>query len=775
MEQETATGVRIAPGHEDRLPAAGTVLIVTGTSNASAAAEAAPADTVVVGMDEPGSWISEAGLPDPAIQDLVAGKHLQVVLAFENRDTDGQAWEHASRLSKYLKALGAKKVKFTDSGFPIALLLMSIDEREGRVSRIVNLVENAGTIGQRPAANKSKEEEAPDISLAPIVDTALGSTYSVSREGFKTVWMEAAVSRIRTHRVYDDLRDPRMKKAFLVHDLSITVQTPEGIKDYEVAGVNDSDLTNPRVYLNRVPHGSSIVVSTEYGANAQIGAAIRGHDPALVPELRTLRRTGWAQDDSTWGFVHPDGFATANGRTDAMKCVIAEALMDIVIEDTAAFPDGTELRAAQNTLAIMNDLTDLNLFVAYWGCGFSSVANLPVGAVPTVTGKKGSGKTVLAMAIGAHLAHKYAISNMLVIDQSAKNVAKAGDGLHNLWLLADDMRRRGSSHKADAQADALEHLIRPGYAGASAKYAGNAFDRVTQEWSRGIPDQSSPAIMIAGEQLPDSDNLESSLERLYAAPIARGANIFRSGNARKVEELSANGLPSTHLAFFIRWIAQQIQDLGSMDAWTAKWIKTREEIADSRSDLPVSTRVRTVAAVPETGIRIWAEYLLSIGALTQGEHDDLLFRTNKVVTANAYVHGTTTVEANDVLEYDAILNSLRAAVATGSAYVHGVDAEAMTPGELPYNVVFLGVEKRSRGGGESFLAMQPRDVLKILRTESRHQSLTEGGLRQAFAEISLTDANRNDKKVRINGQLTYALAIPMSVWAPTEDPEVESE
>jgi hypothetical protein len=587
--------------------------------------------------------------------------------------------------------------------------------------------------------------------------------------------MEAAVTLIRTHRVCDDLRDPRQKKAYLVHDLNITVQTPAGLQEYEVTGIHDKDLANPRVYLNRVPHGASIVVSTQIGANGQVAAAIRGHDPALVPELRTLRRTGWAQVDGVWGFVHPDGFATASGRTDAVSCVIAEAMMDIVIKDTSALPADAELAAAQNALAMMSDLTDLNLWVGYWGCAFSSVANLPVGAVPTVTGKKGSGKTVVAMALGSYLAPKYATANMLVIDQSAKNVAKAGDGLHNLWLLADDMRKRGNSVKAAEQADALENLIRPGYAGASAKYAANQFDAATQEWTRGIPDQSSPAVMIAGEQLPDADGLESSLERLYAVPIARGANIFRSGNARLMEELSANGRPSTHLAFFIRWIAQQVQELGSMEAWTTKWLATREQIADSRIDLPISTRVRTVAAVPETGLRIWAEYLLSIGALTQDEHDDLIFRVGKVVTATAYLHGTTTVEANDIRDYDAILNSLRAAVATGGAYVQGADADDLEPGTLPYQVVYLGAEKRSRGGGESFLAMQPRDVLKILGTEARHRGLTEGGLRQAFAEIALTDTGRNDKKVRINGQVTRALAVPMSIWAPTEETEDDGE
>jgi len=142
---------------------------------------------------------------------------------------------------------------------------------------------------------------------------------------------------------------------------------------------------------------------------------------------------------------------------------------------------------------------------------------------------------------------------------------------------------------------------------------------------------------------------------------------------------------------------------------------------------------------------------------------------NKTVTAVAHLHGTVTVEANDILEYDAILNSLRAAVATGSAYIQGADAEAPIPGSLPYNVIFLGAEKRSRGGGESYMAMQPRDVLRILGTETRHRGLTETGLRQAFAEIALTDSGRNDKKVRLNGQQTYALAIPMSIWTPTAE------
>ena len=404
-----------------------------------------------------------------------------------------------------------------------------------------------------------------------------------------------------------------------------------------------------------------------------------------------------------------------------------------------------------------------------------AVAGLGVGAVPVLFGPKGSGKSTIAQAVTGHLTPHFGVDGniMAAIDHSAKNTAKAGNGLESLFILFDDARKK-RGFAGDAQASAVEMVVRPGYAGGSAGHAANVQDRATGLWEIGSPDLSSPMRGIIGEQMPDGDDLDSTKERFY--PVGIRGNIFKSGNSRQFEAHAINGLPPLHLALFIRWVLVQMEEAGSIAAWKEAQSKVRQELEDARSDLPVSIRVREVSSLVEHGMQIWFDYLLSVGALTPERRRELGTEAARIISETARFHGTTNVIPNDVPDYESILNSLRSAVATGQAWIPGwtaLNGSVPVAPPIPQSRMLGGIVN-GRGDNPQFLALLPRDVLAVLSTEKAFRDLSERDLLKAFAGQSVTDGGgKLYKTVTLNGLRTKALAVPMTLWNGEEAAEAD--
>ncbi|MHC5796156.1 hypothetical protein ACVXZ4_08365 [Lacisediminihabitans sp. FW035] len=756
--------IRIDPKQEDEVGRAARTLVVSGASNFEAVLGAVHENLLVVGLPTPSEWLAVNGAPHPDLVKLVRKERDSKVYIALGDTEDFETFIQAEKLGKHLTTLGAKTVAFISSnGFELADLLGAIVDK---AAYLENMLSGASAgLGRRP--KKPTTTATTRDTIAPVVDDEEGLIYRPQDGGKREVLLEASARIQRTYRIYDDFLDPRGESATYMHDLEV-VATRDGRRTArEVTSILDEELAQPRRWLNRVPGGTKIVESTATDASKAIAAAIRGFESDLVPEIVVLKRTGYKElENGVIGFAHPAGFATVSGRTQLAKSKLSLKMSAIEIADTAGITTEDERAAAENTLALMEELADPNAWFCLWGPAIHAVAGLGVGAVPVLFGPKGSGKSTIAQAVTGHLTPHFGVdgNTMAAIDHSAKNTAKAGNGLESLFILFDDARKK-KGFAGDAQASAVEMVVRPGYAGGSAGYAANVQDRATGLWEIGSPDLSSPMRGIIGEQMPDGDDLASTKERFY--PVGIKGNIFRSGNSRKFEELAVNGLATRHLALFIRWVLTQMEDAGSITAWKDAQAKARQKLEDARGDLPVSIRVREVSSVVDHGMQTWFDYLLFTGALTQERRSELGTDCTRIISATALYHGTTNVVSNEVADYEPILNSLRSAVATGQAWIPGwtaLNGSVPVVPPTPQSRILGGVVN-GRGDNPQFLALLPRDALGVLSTEKAFRDLSERDLLKAFAGQSVTDGGgKLYKTVTLNGLKTKALAIPMTLW-----------
>jgi hypothetical protein len=746
------------------------------------AAPLAPsAPLYVAALHSPAKWLGVDDRPHNDLDYLVdpAGGVTIVYLAFEGLETDVAVFTEANKLATHLKRIGAAKVEFIKlGGLSVAAALDSRPESR-RAAYLEGMLAGAETIGRRPAASR---QDPGRRSIAPTVDMDSARIY-IGDQQTGIILLEAGVRRLRSVKVFDDLKDPGGVNSVFTCDLEISVATPGGVRFYEVQNVADSDLVVPRRWLNRVPGGTAIAVSTEPYAAKAIESAIRAHEPDLVPESAGFKRTGWVKLDGRWGYLTPAGFHTANGITNEGSSNLSPRLMSIGMPDVAIFDNDREREAATCAVAMLDELTVPMAWVGLFGGLVHSVAGLGrggAGAVIAIYGGKGSGKTTIADGVAAYISRHFGPDRiaMATIDGSVANLGSLGCGLTDSVIIVDDARKRSSQRKAEAQAEGIERLIRMGYGGGSVRYTPKSYNTATQSWEEGQPDLSSPLVIIAGEQLPAGDeNGDSSRERIFPVPIRGGLNAFASGNARRYVELASSGLPEIHTAYLIRWMAKNLDEVG-WTQWTERWQNVKTGIADSRADLPVSIRVREVSAVPETGIRIWIAYLLELGVLGEKEAVEALGMVTEAVTASTLEHGTINVASNSILPHVSLVNSLRSAVAGRQAFVREHTIASRAAKAQGFDSIKLeshrpvmrmvGVQKLGRGGNGYFLAMQPRDLLSILSTESRYKTLTEHELVSAFRPIAITDTPaKHYKTVVIDGQRVQTIAIPWKEWAPT--------
>ena len=395
------------------------------------------------------------------------------------------------------------------------------------------------------------------------------------------------------------------------------------------------------------------------------------------------------------------------------------------------------------------------------------------GIVPWAYGLKGSGKTVLTQGVCAHLSPAFSPSGriMAAFDSTTAAISRVMEGLEGSFLFVDDGRKRTTSRAADTQAESIEALVRTGYAGGSARRAVSVYNQVSRTWAPGVPELSAPVIGVSAEILPTQE-AASTLERIYPIPFD-GVNIFASGDSRKFEDMADGGLPAQHWAHLAQWMLGRINDHG-MDVWKKHVGDTLAICVQKLDALPVSKRVKNVAARVSCGMLIWAEFLRDTTVITGVEFSDLSDLVHATIADNAAWHGSVNVEPNDGPAFGTILNSLRAAVASGQAYnCLAADITGVAPS---MKARLLGALVTSRDGSRSqFLAMQPRDVLQILATEPRFRSLTESELGAAFKEVSLTDTpGKLWKTVTVAGIRTRTLAIPYSLFVGAADTEAET-
>ncbi|WP_146073356.1 ATP-binding protein [Cryobacterium sp. N22] len=781
---DTVTGVTFATSTAALVGHVSRTLIVVGQEDFIAVEAVAPAGVVIVGVSSENAWHDADGNPAEALNRIIdrASADSSVVIWMAGAATNAALHDEAKLLGLHFAYLGASSVKYVREGHAATILGARPDDAEERRSYLARIIDAAGGLGKRPPVGRPKKSKVPAArastrggsAIAPNVDMDNGTIWVAGSEGQRVVIAEFAATITATYRVFDDLKDPGANDATFMHDLEIVTVRDGRRVEHSLSAISDANLQHPRGWLNKLPGGTQVVYSVMNRTGEAIASAIRAHEPAgTIPQIDVLTRTGWHEtSDGMIGFLSVSGLLTADGMCDHARSQLPKSLSMIALLDTALLERKKEIQAARNTRAMYKELTDANVFIALWGVACHAVAGLGLGAVGVLVGKPGSGKSTVAYGISAHAAKEFNPDGrgMFTVDATTANVNRAGSALHELFFIIDDARKRETARKAEAMAEGIELIVRRGYAGGFAGHAGSVQNPATGVWESGVPDLGSPAMLLIGEQLPDSegDGLDSTKERMYPAQIELGQNIFRSGNARRYIELSTSELPQVHLAAFISWLAAQMSgDTDGRAGWTARWEAVRRSAEDARADIPVSTRVRKVSVVPQIGMNVWLAYLLAIGAIDEQEYEDDLAEIEVLTRKTALTHGTENVTTSG-FEWESIMNSLRASYASGLAVIirakRGGNAGDHVDPDFQLTQKLLGFEKVGRGDTPTYLAMQPRDVLAILRTESKYRGLTEKDLIAKFAPVALTDPGKKHKIAVFGGVRTQTLSIPMALF-----------
>lgn len=788
--EDTAEAILIDPKMVEFVGRISKVLIVSGTGNFEAAQAMAPADVLVVGLRSATEWADGKRVPRPQLNKAIIRGTAEVTLALGELD-DYMVHVQTSQLAAHVDLLGAKSVNYlaVGPGGLSAALASQLDESAQQLYLAALITKALRKLGRRPAAPKGGAGHGPKI--APTVDPDAGITYLVGVDG-RQVIMNAAAVRLRTYFITDDLKDPAGVNGRIMHDLVVTWMKDGQLQEREITNVADAQLATPREWLNRLPGGSGLHYSSAPGTLKDIESAIRAHEADLVPEIPVYQRTGWKElPGCGWSFLHPRGAMTRFGNTTASKSMIQKKMEVFHLRDVTNAPhEHWEQIVADNAVQMMDNLTDRNIWYGMFGIAMHTVAGIGVGAVAGLFGGNGSGKTQILKGITAFIAPEFGPDGkiMAVMDDTPKRSLAAAAGLDALFVYYDDQRESESRKLNEQQAEALEYVVRPGYEGGSAGPSTMVkSDTAANGWEAGEGDLSSPARGLVGEEMPGGARQNSTRERIYSMEIDPQVDAFISGRAHHWRELAGDDKPAWHLAYFIRWVAEQMAKMGGKDEWVEKWTAVRRGFEAKRDQMPVSIRVRETGAVAETGMAIWAEYLRSIDVLDDATKADVLAEVAEAVDRTVLRHGTTNVNTTAPM-HERILNSLRGAVISGTVTIERcsrdvrdatkfdgyededheteLGREDSTISDRPFLTTLLGVERKGRSGTGFFIALQPRAVLTTLRTEQQFKDLTERELVKAFQKVALTDGGKSYKTVTVNGLSTQALAIPTLLWTP---------
>ena len=780
--------VRIPEQHRERENKAAVALLIIGQDDATELAliaEAAPSDHIVAGMPTTDAWNLATGTPDPDLEKILrvpdpAGDPVVLpttvtIIPEISPTSSATAYDAMSDLITHLKREGAGNVRIAELPPRSAGLAALLDgkDSEKRAAYIVRLTENAKPLtGRRPSETKGKAP-ASGVKVPRVVwEKGVIANYSEDDPETPTsILMEAAVRRIRTVEVWDDLNDRARDSVEQIHDLEVAVRSNGRLVESVLENIPDEHLKDPRAWLKRLPDslGTDVNIATAAGAEKEIEGAIRAAERDLLERQAARTRTGWAEIEGEHLFMHPGGAIGENGQTHRAMSILPEAVNDLILPDPAQMTADREREVARQQLDALNEMETELFYGSCIGLMVHSIAGLGVGGTVNIAAEAGAGKTTVLEALGGwagpHFGHGG--EPMGTFDGSVPLVRELGLGLHDFFTTIDDSRERTTEKGNANQADAIDQISRRGYKGGAAGHRVKK-KNAKGDWVSRPADRTNVAFIFAGEEQPTG--LRSTLQRFWPLHLNKGT-AFRSGDAKKFITLTSGTGPSEHCAGLIRWLAVQINKAGSLAAWRESWADTRAALIASRRSFARLPRYAQVAAVPQLGLLIWLKYVESTGAITAVERQDLEATFAQQVTENMLAHQANVGELTPLWEQ--ILNSLRSAVALGTAIYEGQTVTDFADPAIPHSelvpnaniAAIIGGVKKGRKGRGDYMALFPTAVMPLLRTSfTGRQFNSEQDLIEIFKPVSLKDGAKHTVPATISGQNIQAIAIPWTLW-----------
>lgn len=780
------------------------VAIVEGTKQAIFATTYAPDDTLIVGIQGCWGWSSE-GQALGSLDEIVKG-HDVIVIFDADVNSNPDVYAAGASLYETLNIIGAKSVTFASipGGKTVGLDdFLARRPAADRASVFAQMLSQSTPFSKVKKPVKRKVSVDAKDATFDYVSEILGEICAVE---FEKIDDDGTVPREQEGRPVAGIVDGRNVRRVetLLHaavtidtvvsnrddltlgaetsisyDLKLQIGQEDDCKTYEIKDVPSYALGNVRRWLDRAGVAGSLVEFGRYGlgisGGLRIENAIRADaDFANVNQRISRPHSGWFEyeDDVMWS-------DTGGSHSDTRKRT------DVVSNLQGSFsalniPGWFENYQKPHLFASLDELFKVEQYLidpTAWIAGISAISWALAGgdpdAVMYILGGEGSGKSSIAGLLSSFFSNAWGtgLNPMSSADGTSASLRDLTKQPHNMFLVVDDVRGRSSSRAQDTQADGLESLIRPGYAGGGAgmtKKVRNA----TGDWIQEQPKSNRFFLCIVGEILPDAER-QSSIERCLVVEIDRETSLRAAGKDTPdgrsgfeyISQLSRDHTMLPITSAFLASMAGTIEANGGLNRWRSILNDTRTTLtADAVSKRIPSApkRVINVTGTFISGATLFLEWLKDVDYIDEKQFKELESHWQDLIIEAAQRHAVTNLNPGG--ESELIISQAVGAVASGR-YCIGPATQGQTR---------LGVA--TVAGGVDCIALIP-GILAIICYKSEAEIL--GRLR----DVVVRDGEgKLAKLVSIDNVKVRCAVIPKPLWESSEfseddllPPEVSSD
>ena len=387
--------------------------------------------------------------------------------------------------------------------------------------------------------------------------------------------------------------------------------------------------------------GPAAVVEAGRGIRDHARAAIQAvSDPA---EVRVMGQIGWRQIDGEWVCLHAGGAIGAHGPVEGVEVNLHGTLTGYTLPK----PGGVEdVQASLSILDVAPDRITLPLLAA--------VVRAPLGGVDMAVGlhgQTGIGKSELAALAQQHYgsamnARSLPASWSPTANSLEEQAFLAADAL----LTVDDFVASGSPPDADRLHGAADRLIRGAGNGAGR-------GRMAKDGTLRAARPARGMILVTSEEVPRGQSLRARMMTLEVRP---GDVNWQSLSG--AQQHAAGGTYAAALASYLRWLAPHLDDVHG---------RRGEEIAALRGQVSaLHRRTATGIASLAWGWKVWLEFAIEVGAITDEQRDRLWQRGWTALLAAAEAANVAVGETDPAQRFLVLLGS---AVSSGRAHVAARD------------------------------------------------------------------------------------------------------
>lgn len=418
------------------------------------------------------------------------------------------------------------------------------------------------------------------------------------------------------------------------------------------------------------------------GAQALIfpGQAMKDHCRAAIQLLsndiavrQVFTHIGWRNIDGVWLYLHAGGAIGSEGSVPGVEVSLREELSRFLLPDP---PDGTELvmaiQASLRLLEVGPPSVTYPVFCTIWR---PVLPEIPIDLSVHLEGSTGQGKSELAALAQQHYGPEMTARHLPCSWSSTGNALESLSFLvKDALLCVDDFAPCGSVYDISNMHRQADRILR-----AQGNRSGR--QRMRSDGSLALTRYPRGLILSTGEDIPRGASLRA---RFIVLSVERATLNWNAISQCQDDALA--GVYAQALSGFIRWVA-------------ARYEKIREEIHQQFVDLRARfagehKRIPANAAQLALGLRFFLNFAEDVGALSQGEADQLWLRGIQALDSVADRQEEYQAASDPVLRF---VELLAGAIAAGRAHVANEDGEApVHPQAWGWRAVTIGSGENER-------------------------------------------------------------------------------